>query len=293
MDRHNYEIDEGVRFEFGKNWENFLKYLDDERIDLAKASLCDTLEINSLNGRSFLDIGCGSGLFSLAAKMLGASVHSFDFDPASVACTRELKRRFFPTDPGWTIEQSSVLDKKKMMLLGSFDVVYCWGVLHHTGSMWQAMDIVADMVTDRGVLFLAIYNDQRSWSKLWRMVKKIYNLLPRSLRIPYVIAIMVPWELKSLVIAAAKLSIGDYVRSWTHYKSQSLRGMSRWHDMVDWVGGYPFEVAKPEDIFHFYRNKKFVLQHLRTCSGGSGCNQFVFWKLQETDQAPIRSRNSI
>jgi 2-polyprenyl-6-hydroxyphenyl methylase/3-demethylubiquinone-9 3-methyltransferase len=92
MARHNYEIEQGVRFEFGKNWENLLKYLDDERIDLAMVSLCDTLEINNLNGRSFLDIGCGSGLFSLAAKMLGASVHSFDFDPASVACTRELKR---------------------------------------------------------------------------------------------------------------------------------------------------------------------------------------------------------
>lgn len=52
--------------------------------------------------------------------------------------------------------------------------------------------------------------------------------------------------------------------------------MSLMHDLIDWVGGYPFEVAKPEEIFDFYHARGFVLQRLYTCGGGIGCNQFVF-----------------
>ncbi|HLG94672.1 MAG TPA: 50S ribosomal protein L11 methyltransferase, partial [Bryobacteraceae bacterium] len=80
------------RFGFGKNWRRFLDYLTDTRIEEAKKSLCAMIGTQDLNGSSFLDIGCGSGLFSLAAMQLGASrVYSFDFDPQSVACTHELK----------------------------------------------------------------------------------------------------------------------------------------------------------------------------------------------------------
>src|SRR5438270_7636215 len=122
-----------LRFQFGKNWSRFLEVLDDERIAEAERSLVEMLEVRDLRGRSFLDVGSGSGLFSLAAKRLGATrVHSFDFDPNSVACTSELKRRFFAKDPNWTIEQGSVLDKPYLTSLGTFDIVYSWGVLHHT-----------------------------------------------------------------------------------------------------------------------------------------------------------------
>jgi hypothetical protein len=55
--------------------------------------------------------------------------------------------------------------------------------------------------------------------------------------------------------------------------------MSRWHDLIDWVGGYPFEVASPEQIFDFCRERGLSLKRLKTCGGGSGCNQFVFEKL--------------
>src|SRR3989442_11992645 len=126
------EIDRGKRFEFGKNWSQFLTTIDEERIRVAEQSLKEMLEIDHLQGKSFLDIGSGSGLFSLAARRLGASVHSSDFDPKSVACTRELKRRFFSEDKNWRIEQGSVLDKNYLLSLGTFDVVYSWGVLHHT-----------------------------------------------------------------------------------------------------------------------------------------------------------------
>src|SRR5213596_3696991 len=131
MSSHAIEIAEGERFEFGKNWSYFLAVLDDARIARAEESLKTMLEVKNLKGKSFLDIGSGSGLFSLAARRLGARVHSFDYDPVSVACARELRREYFPGDQEWTIEEGSALDQNYIKSLGHFDVVYSWGVLHH------------------------------------------------------------------------------------------------------------------------------------------------------------------
>src|SRR5947209_14888872 len=135
MSSHALEVGSGARFKFGENWARFLELLDDGRIARAEESLKNMLEVEGLAGRRFLDIGSGSGLFSLAARRLGARVHSFDYDPRSVACTRELRRRFFTDDPSWTVDEASALDENYVRGLGAFDVVYSWGVLHHTGQM--------------------------------------------------------------------------------------------------------------------------------------------------------------
>ena len=127
--------EEPARFGFGRNWLSFIDVVDETRIRAARDSLRGTLHLSTLSGRTFLDIGCGSGLFSLAACQLGAAVRSFDHDQDSVLATTRLRRRF-AADSDWRIERGSILDPEFVAGLGRFDVVYSWGVLHHTGDLW-------------------------------------------------------------------------------------------------------------------------------------------------------------
>ena len=273
---HADEVRAGERFEFGKNWSRFLGLLSDERIAQAEASLKRMLEVEDLRGKRFLDIGSGSGLFSLAARRLGARVHSFDYDPHSVACTAELRRRYFPGDAEWTIAEGSALDADYVRSLGEFDVVYSWGVLHHTGAMWRALDHARLPVALNGKLWVAIYNDTGSQTARWKTIKQTYNRLPRWLRVPFAIIVMLPLESKALLSALLGGRLLQWAKSWGG--SSSDRGMNRWRDIVDWVGGYPYEVAAPEEVFEFYKARGFLLTKLKCGGVGLGCNEFVFEK---------------
>ena len=165
-----------LRFQFGENWANYLVVVDEDRISEATRKLSEML--GRLRGKSFLDIGSGSGIQSLAAVRLGAArVHSFDFDGQSVAATREMKRRFAP-DSSWEIEQGSILDEEYVRSLGSFDVVYSWGVLHHTGAMWKALEMAT--LPARETLMIAIYADQGIVSHTWARLKRMYLRHPST-----------------------------------------------------------------------------------------------------------------
>ena len=265
---------ESDRFPFGRNWASFLRLLDEQRILDAKRSLVEMLGRDRIAGLTFLDVGSGSGLFSLAAMRLGARrVHSFDADPDSVACTRELRRRYFQDAANWTIDQASVLDADYVQRLGLWDVVYSWGVLHHTGEMWKALELVTGLVEPSGLLYVSIYNDQGPWSHWWTLVKRTYNrgLAPRILVLS---SFALWWIVRGFIVDVFRRK-----NPLTRYQEyQATRGMSVIHDWKDWLGGYPFEVASPEAVFDFCRQRGFSLGRLTTCGGRLGCNQFVFMR---------------
>lgn len=223
--------------------------------------------------KTFLDIGNGSGLFSLAARRLGFKVFSFDFDKKSVGCVKSLKEKYFPQDENWQITEGSVLDKDFLTGLGEFDVVYSWGVLHHTGEMWAALENVIGCVKKNGELFIAIYNDEGTQSKIWFEIKKFYNrnflsrLITKLIFIPFFICVFLFIDL---------LKFQNPLKRYREYKKR--RGMSMMTDWIDWIGGYPFEVASTEQIFNFYRDRGFILSRLKS-TNRSGCNEFVLKKI--------------
>ena len=214
--QHEKEVKAGERFEFGKNWSAFLSVLDEDRIVKAMASLREMLEVETLEGKTFLDIGSGSGLFSLAARRLGAQVFSFDFDSNSFACTQELRRRYFPQDSQWRIEQGSVLDREYVGSLGKFDIVYSWGVLHHTGQMWNALENATLPVKTGGKLFIAIYNDTGSQATRWKWIKKTYCRLPGVLKTPFAVLVSLPDEAKRLASYTLQGKPQAYLREWAN-----------------------------------------------------------------------------
>jgi 2-polyprenyl-3-methyl-5-hydroxy-6-metoxy-1,4-benzoquinol methylase len=273
---HASEVRQGSRFEFGKNWRRFLGALTDERIAIAEQSLVEYLQQPRLDGLRFLDIGSGSGLFSLAARRLGARVTSFDYDPQSVACTAELRRRYFPDDPGWAVMRGSVLDRDFLARLGPADIVYSWGVLHHTGAMAAAFANIESLVPIGGRLFIAIYNDLGVVTDRWWQIKRRYNALPGPLRLSYALGIIGASEMRILAGHLRQRDLHRYLRTWSDYQRSSVRGMSRWHDWIDWVGGFPYERATVEAIVDIFAANGFRLAKLVDRRSGYGCNEFVF-----------------
>ncbi len=269
---HAQEVSVGKRFEFGKNWQSFLRVLTPERIAAAEQSLRSMLQVDDLSGTSLLDIGSGSGLFSLAARRLGARVHSFDYDPQAAACTRLLRERYFEDDGQWTVDEGSALDVAYLESLGKFDLVYSWGVLQHTGAMWKSLENVMLPVAEGGRLFIAIYNTQPYWTTLNKLLKRSYVRSPRPVKALIAGAFIAKQVTKGLVKDVCTLR-----NPAARYAVSPGRGMSRWHDWFDWIGGYPFETATVEEIFAFYQQHGYVLERLRA-SAGSGCNQFVLRK---------------
>ena len=259
-------------FRFGRNWQRYVdRYLDPERIAVAEQSLRDLIE-EDLAGQTFIDVGCGSGLFSLGAHRAGAYVISLDVDPDSVTACRELRRR--AGDPEtWTVIEGSILDEELLDSLPQGDVVYSWGVLHHTGDMYTAIREAARLVRPGGLYVIAIYNRATGRfldSDRWWGIKRRYNRSGRGMQRLMELAFLGYWT--AMQLAARK----NPFRTAREYKQD--RGMALRTDFVDWLGGYPYEYATPGEIVDFCHDR-LGLEPIEVCANpptGTGNNQFVF-----------------
>lgn len=258
------------RYDFGRNWSAFAAKIDDQKIQQAQDWLSRLFP--DLQGTSFLDIGCGSGLHSLAALHLGAShVTAIDIDADSVRTTRDLLEKFAP-NKNWTVEKVDITDKQSN--LGMYDNVYSWGVLHHTGDMWNAITKSTNLVAHQGHLALALYL-KTSFCSLWRIEKRIYansHMIRPFFKIPFAFALL----LRQL------LSLQNPLTYITTYAEKG-RGMSFWNDIDDWLGGYPYESVDSSNLNVFLEQHNFTLvREFNTQPGigllGTTCGEWVFKK---------------
>jgi len=255
-------------FDFGSNWEGFSKqHVDSRRLEIACESLQSLLEKKSLAGKSFLDVGCGSGLFSIAAYQLGTKkVVGIDVNPRCVEISQTNRDLLAPGAP-IEFHVASVLEPDQLKRLGTFDLVYAWGSLHHTGAMWNAVGNVSRCVGPGGVLILAIYNKHLT-SSMWNAIKWIYNQVPKLL------------QRFMILIFAGIIYLAKFLVTRTNPLKKD-RGMDFWFDVIDWVGGYPYEYATPVEIEQFVCDHGFSLRRYVGAQVPTGCNEFVFRKLSK------------
>jgi len=268
---HNAEAErasgETIRFSFGRNWRKYLNSLSPGRLAQARESLAASLSRSDLDGLTFIDAGCGSGVFSLSALDLGAKyVTSIDIDPSSVACARDLCARS-PRADDWTIRQGSVLDSQFIDALEPADIVYSWGVLHHTGAMWTAIDNAMRLVAPGGLLCLALYREPRH-AGLHLALKRAYNRAPSPGR--FALLALYCGILVTHQSLATRTPPWEYV---AEYGRQS-RGMSLVRDVEDWLGGLPCDYATPEGIDALAVQRGFVAERTIIAPRG-GNNEYL------------------
>lgn len=270
------ETDE-KRFPFGANWASYSAVAVNDRLDQAERDLLRLIDDDiELSGRRFLDIGSGSGIHSCAAARLGASVTAVDIDPESVRTTVRLSRRF---DLSESIEANcgSVFELDRGDV-GRFDLVYAWGVLHHTGDMWLALEKAVRMLSDQpGSRFVVALYRRTRLCRLWRIEKSIYMRLPQWGQATVRLMFGFVWDAMRFARSG--------VTPWGHRKQYlSSRGMSYSHDLHDWLGGYPYESASPAEVFSrcgalgLTPIRSFLQSPDRMPVGlaGSGCDEYVF-----------------
>ena len=260
-----------VRFEFGKNWEKFVENYDDTRLNKARQSIDKIFfdsETKLRNSRKFLDIGCGSGLFSAAAYSLGCDVVSIDYDQNSIIATKKLKEKVDlkaeRVGQTWTIQQGDILDPMLSKTLGNFEYIYCWGVLHHTGDVVQAAKNLMTLADADTRICISIYNDQGWISKYWLWVKRLYNKSNLTKYLMILVHFPYPFCVSAL---------GHVI------KNRGKRGMAPWIDYLDWIGGLPFEPLTPRVVIKLFEEAGFKTLDCSLVGTKHGCNEFIFQRL--------------
>jgi 16S rRNA G966 N2-methylase RsmD len=261
-----------MRYGFGKNWAEFIeKNFSGEMVEDSRQHLAGFIRMDSLKGLTFLDIGCGSGLHSLAAYRMGADrIVSFDYDRDSVATTQKV-RDHAGTPANWTVMQGSVLDKAYMEKLPKADIVSSWGVLHHTGDMWTAVRNASIPLKPNSLFYRALYSSDNYVDpppEYWLKVKRDYNragaLGKRLMELRYAVRHLI---IPELVSGHNPLQV---------MRKYGSRGMTYWTDVKDWLGGYPMDFASLNETQVFCKDELGLgLVNVLT---GEGCTEYLFCK---------------
>ena len=251
-------------YQFGKNWSKYLLHITEENIKSACNDLKRLLGKENLKGKTFLDIGSGSGLMSLAARKMGAKIISFDYDEDSVNCTKQVREKYYHDDQNWEVLNGSVLDTDFMNQFESVDIIYSWGVIHHTGNMWAAITNIINLAEKNSSdIVLAIYNDQGWISKYWFFIKRVNNknlflkIATVMFHMPYLYVVRILY----------RIFTGRF---------ELERGMLYWYDMLDWLGGYPFEASTPNKIISHFEKYNYSVRYKNLCGNRHGCNEYYF-----------------
>lgn len=239
-------------FSFGYNWLDFVRNRLTENIISSHQNnlkeIYDKIGID-LAGKSLFDIGCGSGLSSLSFQRLGCNkIISLDIDQYSVQASNLTKEKFSRNPSEWQIHQGSILDIS-VVEDESMDVVYSWGVLHHTGDMWNALRKAVRPVKKGGLFHVALYRSGPNYTthleekfkfKFADRESKLHTLFKRK-----------------------KGFKGSF--------DVNERGMNKFHDSLDWLGGIPYEVCDPEILESWLKDRfNFKTVYFQDwCEGGN------------------------
>ncbi len=260
-----------MRFEFGKNWHRFVrKNFTRERSDIAKNHILKFTGRETLKGLDFLDIGCGSGLHSLAAYQAGADrVFGFDYDVNSIAATN-IVRQSVGNPSNWRVERGDVLDKDYVAKLGKWTFVYSWGVLHHTGNVWEAIRNAQSAVADGGMFYIALYSSDvvsPEEQEFWLRKKQEYNRSGSMKRLQ-----MVWWYIWTYMMQKDIRRVPSFLQRAASHKL--TRGMNIFADIRDWLGGWPMEYVSDQQVVDLLEQEcGFELVNVST---GEANSEFLF-----------------
>jgi len=256
-------MEETPRFSFGQNWQSYATTsLTQERIEQSRLAFSSLVNGIELKNRNFIDIGFGQGLSLVSAAELGAKAVGIDADGDNVEAVKRVQQAMGYLGP-IDMRIASILDDTFVyQYRGHFDIVHSWGVLHHTGNMEKAIANACALVAEGGYFICSIYN--RHWSSpLWRIVKRFYNSASASGK-QLLINLLYP------VIYTAK-----FIVTGKNPKKME-RGMDFLHDVVDWIGGYPYDYASTEEIQTLVSGYGFHCLWVKAAQVPTGCNEFVF-----------------
>ena len=245
----DFEIDkkQSTQKLFGKLWKERMKnnFLDSRKV-LLDSFIKNNFDLNFLKGKNVLDMGCGSGRFTLALASMGVK-KAVGVDLGSEGIEIAKRNAKINNIKNARFIRASVLDLP--FKDESFDFVFCKGVLHHTGNFNKGMQEYYRVMTKNGKGFLYLYGNGGIF---WNSRKKMREVM-KSIPVEYTMKIL------DLIGMPSKRTI--FVDSWyvpieEHMKSRSVEKLMYklgFKDIKRWKKGRKIEL---ESIV--YSNNKFA-----------------------------------